>query len=249
MITEAEIQSIDYASNSCVVRIPFFETLNTMQDVVLPSRFAIQPGIYSGYKIGDVVWVAFEDGQAKNPIIIGKVFKGTSDEANSGGAINCSSLSVSKTATIPDSTTIQTSDSNFDSIKKIIEKIKNLQIACGFETDENGDTDKTGVVGTSYVLLIRAFVGGSDNYIWLSVKVNKAYDDIDTFIETTYKYCNNYDKFIPLCGSASGDWLGIFAREDTETGDLQLWITPGYDEGCLVLGDPQIEKCYSVKEI
>ena len=249
MITEAEIQSIDYASNSCVVRIPFFETLNTAQDVVLPSRFAIQPGIYSGYKVGDVVWVAFEDGQAKNPIIIGKVFKGTTDEASSGGAISCSSLLVSKVASIPDGTVIQTSDSNFDSIKKIIEKIKNLQIACGFETDENGDTDETGAVGTSYVLLIRAFVGGSDSYTWLSIKVNKAYDDINTFIETTYKYCNNYDKFIPLYGSTGGNWLGIFAREDTETGDLQLCVTPGYDDGWVMLRNPEIVKCYSTKEI
>lgn len=249
MITEAEIQSIDFNSNSCVVRIPFFETLNTAQNVILPSRFAVQPGIYNGYKIGDVVWVAFEDGQAKNPIIIGKVFKNTVDEANNGGAINCSNLAVSKAASIPDTTIIQTSDTEFNSIKKIIEKIKNLQIACGFETDENGDMDETSVAGTSYVLLVRAFVGGSDSYTWLSIKVNKAYDNINTFIETTYKYCNNYDKFIPLYGSTGGNWLGIFAREDTETGDLQLCVTPGYDDGWLVLRDPQIEKCYSVKEI
>ena len=133
MITEAEIQSIDFNSNSCVVRIPFFETLNTAQDVILTAKFAVLPGIHSGYKIKDIVWVAFEDGQAKNPIIIGKVFKNNIDESNNGGAISCSNLTVTKAALLPTDTSLDTTDTDFDSIDKIIKGIKNLQSIKGID--------------------------------------------------------------------------------------------------------------------
>ena len=61
MVTAAEIQSIDFTSNSCVVRIPFFETVNTIDPFTLEAKICIPPGIYNGYQVGDTVWVDFID--------------------------------------------------------------------------------------------------------------------------------------------------------------------------------------------
>lgn len=55
MITEAEIQSVDYNANSCIVRMPFFETANTLQNVTAPAYFSVSPGNYNGYAAGDLV--------------------------------------------------------------------------------------------------------------------------------------------------------------------------------------------------
>ncbi len=74
MITEALIETIDFTANSCTVRIPLFETTNTVTKVVVPAHFCIQPGQVNGYKVGDMVWIAFENNMYQNPIIIGKLF-------------------------------------------------------------------------------------------------------------------------------------------------------------------------------
>lgn len=128
MITEAEIKSINFASNSCTVRIPYFETLNTPEKIIIPARFVSLPGICSGYAVGDYVWVAFGDGLLENPIVIGKIFKNATEEAKSGGAISCENFVAKKAAAIPLETVIQNSDSDFDSITKIINNIKSLQV-------------------------------------------------------------------------------------------------------------------------
>lgn len=96
MVTKAEIQSIDFNSNICQVRIPIFED-RTGNKVVCKATFAIPPGVYNGFQVGDVVYVAFEDGHISTPVVIGKLFLGTAAEAsNLGGAINCSSFTLTK---------------------------------------------------------------------------------------------------------------------------------------------------------
>ncbi len=132
MITEAEIQSINYASNSCTVRIPIFETTNSISQVVLEAKVLIQPGIYNCYEVGDRVWVGFADNQPGKPIVIGKIFNNAKDESVvSGGAINCASLKVSDNCTLPRQVNINNSDTNFDSVEKIINNIKTLQQETG----------------------------------------------------------------------------------------------------------------------
>ena len=74
MVTAAEIQSIDFTSNSCVIRIPFFETAGTLEPFISTAKICIQPGIYNGYKIGDTVWVDFINGDKEWPIVVGKIF-------------------------------------------------------------------------------------------------------------------------------------------------------------------------------
>ncbi len=128
MVTEAIILSIDFNANSCVVRIPLFETANTVENFTATAKFAIQPGIYNGYNIGDTVWVSFITDKKETPLVIGKIYQGSDIEKEvKGGAIAAAKLKVSDYATLPEGTQIDTSYANFDTIKKIIENIKNIQ--------------------------------------------------------------------------------------------------------------------------
>lgn len=96
MVTKAEIQSVDFNSNTCQVRIPIFED-RTGNKVICKATFAIPPGIYNGFQTGDIVYIAFEDGHISTPVVIGKLFLGTAIEADSlGSAINCSSFTLTK---------------------------------------------------------------------------------------------------------------------------------------------------------
>ena len=125
MVTEAEILSIDYTRNTCTVRIPLFESVNTVFPVVVDAVFAIAPGAYNGYKEKDIVWVAFEQNRADSPVVIGKMYLGATDEhADGGGALTASDIVISNSAVLPGNLKITNVDDDYNSIQKIINKIR-----------------------------------------------------------------------------------------------------------------------------
>ena len=125
MVTAAEIQSIDFTSNSCVVRIPFFETVNTIDPFTLEAKICIPPGIYNGYQVGDTVWVDFIDDIKGQPLVIGKIYQGVKEEnTKASGAVHSSELITSNSAKLPKNTTFENVDAEYNSISKIINKIK-----------------------------------------------------------------------------------------------------------------------------
>ena len=101
MVTKGIIKSIDLLGNTCTVHIPFFETAGN-DPIIETATVSNTPGSYNGYKVGDVVYVAFEDGSMSNPVIIGKLFLGTEKEkADPRGVINVEESSAAKKATLP----------------------------------------------------------------------------------------------------------------------------------------------------
>lgn len=125
MVTAAEIQSIDFTSNSCVVRIPFFETVNTIDPFTLEAKICIPPGVYNGYQVGDTVWVDFIDDIKGQPLVIGKIYQGAKEEnTKASGAVHSSELITSNSAKLPKNTTFENVDAEYNSISKIINKIK-----------------------------------------------------------------------------------------------------------------------------
>ena len=104
MVTKGIIKSIDFNGNSCIVRMPYFETAGS-SEVICEALISNVPGIYNGYKENDVVWVAFEDGSMETPVVIGKLYLGASKEKQDPrGTVNCVDSSISGTATIPSDT-------------------------------------------------------------------------------------------------------------------------------------------------
>lgn len=137
MITKALIKSIDFSSNTCVVRIPLFEGSGNINEVTFPATFAITPGIYNSYKAGDIVQVAFENGELNNPVVIGKLYVSANNEKDSyRGAISCDSLNVSSQATLPLETKLSSNPGDktsvnvkggYNAIKSLKDIILNIQ--------------------------------------------------------------------------------------------------------------------------
>lgn len=111
MIVKGLIKSIDYSDNSCMVRLPIFETAATKSEVVLKAVMLSQPGMYNGYAEGDVVFVDFENDKLNQPIVIGKLFLGPAKENTAPTALSVANLTVSKSATLPIDTKLVLEDS------------------------------------------------------------------------------------------------------------------------------------------
>ena len=106
MLAKGVISSIDFSSNTCKVRIPQFETVNS-DPIILDATISITPGIYNGYKENDVVWVAFENNMLEHPVVIGKLFLGTAKEnEDPRGTINCLISTTAQKANIPQDTVL-----------------------------------------------------------------------------------------------------------------------------------------------
>ena len=101
MITKGIIKSIDLLGNTCKVHIPFFETAGN-DPIIETATVSNTPGSYNGYKVGDVVYVAFEDGSMSTPVVIGKLYLGTEKEkADPRGVSNVEESTAAKKATLP----------------------------------------------------------------------------------------------------------------------------------------------------
>ena len=102
MIVKGIIKSIDYQGNTCVVRIPLFETASGDKNVEITATFATLPGIYNGYKENDVVFVGFENNVIDKPIVLGKLYLGADIEGKEArGAINCDNFKAEAPISIP----------------------------------------------------------------------------------------------------------------------------------------------------
>lgn len=136
MIVKGLIKSIDFADNSCKVRLPIFETAASSGEVVLKATILIQPGMYNGYAEGDVVFVDFENDKLSQPIVIGKLYLGAGKESEipSHAALSVSNLNVTRSATLPIDTKLVLDDigdtvpveSGITSYKSITDIIKAL---------------------------------------------------------------------------------------------------------------------------
>lgn len=101
MVTKGIIKSIDLRGNTCKVHIPFFETAGN-DPIIETATVSNTPGSYNGYKVGDVVYVAFEDGSMSHPVIVGKLYLGVETEkADPRGVINVEESITTKAASIP----------------------------------------------------------------------------------------------------------------------------------------------------
>ena len=102
LITKAIVRSIDSTGKRCKVRMPLFESASDLSPVEAEALVSITPGMFNNLFVGDIVLVAFEENALEKPIILGKLYKGTSyEEKTPGGAAVIDSLLVRTAATQP----------------------------------------------------------------------------------------------------------------------------------------------------
>ena len=129
LTTEAIIMSIDSSSIKYTVHIPIFDSTANGQ-AIISARVVAQPGSINNYKIGDKVWVTFKDGSLNLALILGKIYQGTDAEQQThGGGIQVDSLTVvGDSALVPEGTIINTKQQDYNTVLKLINKIKDLEI-------------------------------------------------------------------------------------------------------------------------
>lgn len=135
MITKAIVRSINTAGNRCIVRMPLFETASDMSPVEAEALVSITPGFFNNLFVGDVVFVGFEENALEKPIILGKLYKGTSFENETPGGMGIvDKLMVRTEASMPATTTYfrypenqQKEYEHFTTPKKIADYIKWLE--------------------------------------------------------------------------------------------------------------------------
>ena len=101
MITKGEITAIDFNGNTCRVHVPYFDGAVGGDPFIQEAVIINPPGIYNGYKVGDIVEVGFEDYKYSKVIVLGKLYLGAQYETENRGAINCQSLVTESSTEIP----------------------------------------------------------------------------------------------------------------------------------------------------
>lgn len=128
MVTKGIIVSvpIDVDDNKYEVRLPFFEDATEDSDeIIYESTLAEAPGIIQGYRVGDVVYCAFEDNNLARPVIIGKLF--STELENMGAEIQTLDLDVTERASLPEHTTIgNATEQDISNISEIKNKVSKM---------------------------------------------------------------------------------------------------------------------------
>lgn len=108
MITKAIIKKLcSLEDNHFSVYIPLLRKANSgMEDAILSATLCNIPGIDNSLKVGDVVYVGFEDDQYDKPIILGKLYIGKEDKNNITTTLTTRSLQVTEISNIPSNTVV-----------------------------------------------------------------------------------------------------------------------------------------------
>jgi len=126
MITKAYILDINSQSNKYYIRIPIFDKPGLSSDnsifssALFYATLSHEPTSKESYKVGDTVFVGFENNDLNKPIIIGKLYT-PEEEPSPTGAIDVKSLTVYDKAILPANTTI--GSVNFSNISNFFASI------------------------------------------------------------------------------------------------------------------------------
>ena len=133
MLTKGEIKTINYNNNTGTVRVPLFETSDSNDQVIIDAIFVIPPGIFNGYRPGDIVEVGFENSSLTPAVILGRLYLGANieNQKTPNGTICGDQLRISKYAELPVSTKLLSeksdkvadSETNVASFKSIVDLI------------------------------------------------------------------------------------------------------------------------------
>lgn len=216
MITEGIIKTIDYNSGNCTVRIPLYETVQGLGDVILPGRLSILPGIYNGYQIGDLVWIAFEQDSARTPIVIGKILQSPKKESvNKGGVVQCNSFVCKNSAVIPVTTTLAGS-TTYDTMEALATTTKALEEAI------NG-TGSFACIPARYNNILT--ITSNTTTIKLSFETCTKYSSVSELLQALSIACNSNLKLFPVTKlSGNGTISGIYiVNSDPDTPRYKLY--------------------------
>lgn len=234
MVTKGEIQSIDYQGNTCIVRLPYFESAGIKDNIQAEATINNQPGMYNGYKAGDIVWVAFEDGEASQPVVIGKLYLGANKERNDPrGVVNAESSIISDNIQLPittkivyetDGTVAQNGITRYNTLSDITNELGKLSGKQSLTT-----VDMAGLITTANqikaeVSSIKAQTGIKADYIQDTEPENPNYNEW-----ASYKEFTSADQYVGFYINIGTEKQPSYIEITDE--NKEIWITnPGKKE-------------------
>lgn len=123
MLTKAIIKQLNSENdNHFRVYIPLLQKANnTEEDATLDATLIYIRGLENTFKVGDKVFVDFENGQYNKPVILGLLYLGKEDEDNISTNATFKSIHTLESTTLTENTLIGDLD-----INKVNKKINDL---------------------------------------------------------------------------------------------------------------------------
>ena len=157
MVTKGIIKKLcTLQDNHFTVYVPLLKKANSpIETAYLQATLVSIPGIDDSLNVGDVVYVAFEDGQVNRLVILGKLYSGRLDKKDITTTVTSKTLTVTEKAKLPQNVSIDGIDI-VDLKKKINWLMENTtlpQSASGGSSTINGIggsvTDRTLTIYTT----------------------------------------------------------------------------------------------------
>ena len=137
MITKAKILQLPKGSytndkgelvvdNKFKIYVPIFRRAGEPENnpsgaSIMYATLCYNPGAENGYRVGDVVYISFENNQMGEPIILGKLFLNNTQESENTTYLIGDELNISKSAKLPMNTTI--GDVKLSNIENLFQQV------------------------------------------------------------------------------------------------------------------------------
>ncbi len=175
--------------NKFKIYIPIFRRAgepidNPLSASTMYATLCYNPGAENGYRVGDVVYISFENNQMGEPIILGKLFLNNSQESLNTTYLVGDELNISNTAKLPINTTI--GDRSGEDIDALFRRVDNT---------ENRISNLNDDLTTSNVILDSKIEDVCEN---LSSDISELKEDVDNLskkhiykLDMTASYMSN----------------------------------------------------------
>lgn len=184
MITKAIILERLIGTNTYSIRVPFLETSGVDAGRLI-ATVADNPAIIEEYRVGDVVYVNFEEHQANKPVIVGKLYVEGSEPR---GHANFEALNVLTSVSLPENTTV-----GGKNLTKLLNKVENLP------QDIGSQKRVISMFNTN------TFSKGDDNFYSATVPVSNYVSNSDMLIITW----GNCFVMCPIPQAGAGHSVGV----------------------------------------
>jgi|GEM_PF-7049507 hypothetical protein len=166
MITKAFIVEKVNNSNKFIVRISVFEKpgIDTTDDrtnhVLFSAILSHEPSTNNQYKVGDCVFVGFENNDLGRPVILGKLYKNNDKEVR--GSLDAHALFIQDRAVLPKNTTI--GGINWQQVQQLFAEVDYINAKIdGKKTDVEIEYD--GEIGGTLVSNVRVDIDNKSKLI------------------------------------------------------------------------------------
>jgi hypothetical protein len=109
MITKGIIKRLNsLEDNHFLVYIPLFKKANSpIESAKIEATAVCLSGVDNCFKVGDVVYVGFEDNQVDKPVILGKLYLGKEDKENIKTTLSVKSIEVTESSNLSANTSFE----------------------------------------------------------------------------------------------------------------------------------------------